>query len=61
MEEFTLVQPVPGISLGDDVRVRFRDENGRHLALSIEEVADAPVASASTQRQYSAGVHSAQS
>jgi hypothetical protein len=38
MEEFVLVRPVPGISLGDHVRVRFHDEDGRHVAISVEEL-----------------------
>jgi hypothetical protein len=38
VEEFVLVRPVPGISPGDRVRVRFHDENGRHVALSVEEL-----------------------
>jgi chloride channel protein, CIC family len=37
-EEFSLLIPVPGISLGDHVRVKFHDENGRHVAYSVEEL-----------------------
>jgi CIC family chloride channel protein len=38
LEEFVLVQPLPGISPGDHVRVRFHDENGRHVAFGVEEL-----------------------
>ena len=38
IEEFTLMRPVPGISLGDHVRVRFHDLDGQHVALSVEEL-----------------------
>jgi len=37
-EEFSLLVPVPGISLGDHVRVKFHDENGQHVAHSVEEL-----------------------
>ncbi len=37
-EEFSLLVPVPGISLGDHVRVKFQDENGHHVAHSVEEL-----------------------
>ena len=37
-EEFSLLVPVPGISLGDHVRVKFHDEDGHHVAHSVEEL-----------------------
>ncbi len=38
IEEFSLIQPLPGVSLGDHVRVRFHSENGRRVASSVEEL-----------------------
>jgi len=37
-EEFVLRKPVRGVFLGDEVRVSFRKENGRKIALRIEEL-----------------------
>ena len=37
-EEFALLRPVPGISLGDHVRVSFHDEDGHHVVQSIDEL-----------------------
>ena len=37
-EEFSLRMPVPGISLGDHVRLKFHDENGEHVVHAVEEL-----------------------
>jgi CBS domain-containing protein len=37
-EEFALLRPVPGISLGDHVGVSFHDEDGHHVVQSIDEL-----------------------
>jgi CBS domain-containing protein len=37
-EEFALNAPVRGVFLGDEVRVSFRRENGRKVALGVEEL-----------------------
>ena len=37
-EEFALNAPVRGVFLGDEVRVSYRKENGRKVALRIEEL-----------------------
>ena len=37
-EEFALSAPVRGVFLGDEVRVSYRNENGRKVALRIEEL-----------------------
>jgi CIC family chloride channel protein len=36
--EFSLTEPARGVSLGDRVRVRYRNENGRKVAVKIEEL-----------------------
>jgi CIC family chloride channel protein len=37
-DEFALSSPVRGLSLGDEVRVSYRNENGRKIAVRIEEL-----------------------
>lgn len=37
-DHFSLTQPVRGVFLGDRVRVSYRNENGRKVALKIEEL-----------------------
>ena len=37
-DEFALSGPVRGLSLGDEVRVSYRNENGRKVAMRIEEL-----------------------
>jgi hypothetical protein len=37
-EEFALSVPVRGVFLGDQVRVSYRNENGRRVAVRIEEL-----------------------
>jgi hypothetical protein len=37
-DEFSLTEPARGVSLGDRVRVRYRNENGRKVAMKIEEL-----------------------
>jgi hypothetical protein len=38
VEQFGLNAPARGISLGDEVRVNYRNEKGRKIALRIEEL-----------------------
>jgi hypothetical protein len=37
-EEFALDAPVRGVFLGDEVRVSYYNENGRKVAVRIEEL-----------------------
>jgi CBS domain-containing protein len=37
-ERFSLRSPAPGVFPGDEVRVRYRNENGRKVAVQIEEL-----------------------
>jgi hypothetical protein len=37
-EVFALSMPVRGVFLGDEVRVSYRNQNGRKVALRIEEL-----------------------
>jgi H+/Cl- antiporter ClcA/CBS domain-containing protein len=38
VEEFALIAPARGVSRGDQVRVNYRNEDGRKIALRIEEL-----------------------
>jgi hypothetical protein len=37
-EEFMLSAPLRGVLLGDEVRISYKNENGRRVALRIEEI-----------------------
>ena len=38
VEEFALNAPACGVSLGDEVRINYRNEDGKKIALRIEEL-----------------------